>query len=315
MAKDVQHPRTAEPLSHAPAVIGGVGFSVAEADSVAETNVMQDESAVPRRIRLPGTVRQLLANRKATFGLVILLFFTFLAVAAPLLVRSDPSRRSGMPHEAPSLAHPLGTTRRGQDVLDQMIVGTRATLGVGVAAGTLATLLAVVFGLTAGYFGGVVDDILSLLINVVLIIPALPLVIVLASFLNRPGPLTIALVLGFTSWAWGARVLRAQMLTLRGRDFVASAQMIGEPVWRILFVEILPNMVSLVVSGLDRRDPLRGGGDGWAGVYRFGQLQRDYLGDHAFLGAKQRCAPNRSLVDLHPARGGDRAARLQFCPD
>ncbi|MGH2544575.1 MAG: ABC transporter permease, partial [Ardenticatenaceae bacterium] len=85
---------------------------------------------------------------------------------------------------------------------------------------------------------------------VVLIIPALPLVIVLASFLDRPGPITIALVLGFTAWAWGARIIRAQMLSLRSRDFVAAAQVIGEPSWRILIVEILPNMTSLVVSGL-----------------------------------------------------------------
>jgi peptide/nickel transport system permease protein len=201
------------------------------------------------QLAFPAELRRLLKNRKAAVGMAILLFFTVVAITAPLLVRTDPSRRSGRPHETPSLEHPLGTTRRGQDVLDQLIVGTRATLGVGLAAGSIATLLGLVFGMTAGYFGGLVDDLLSLLINVILIIPALPLVIVLASFLERPGPLTIALVLGFTSWAWGARVIRAQMLTLRDRDFVAAAQMIGESWWRVLVVEILPNMTSLVVSG------------------------------------------------------------------
>jgi peptide/nickel transport system permease protein len=232
------------------AVVAGVGFNVAEGDSVAELISAAEPSPSRRRIGLPEGLRRLLSNRKAAIGLSILLFFTFLAVASPVLTRTDASRRSGMPHEAPSAEHPFGTTRRGQDVLDQLIVGARATLGVGVAAGTLATLLAIIFGMTSGYFGGWVDDILSLFINIVLIIPALPLVIVLASFLDKPGPVTIALVLGFTSWAWGARVIRAQMLSLRSRDFVAAAQIIGEPAWRILFVEILPNMTSLVVSGL-----------------------------------------------------------------
>lgn len=202
-----------------------------------------------RRSRLPAGLRQLLTNRKAATGLVILLFYTVVALGAPVLVRTDPARRSGGPTEAPSLQHPLGTTRRGQDVVDQLIWGTRSTLGVGVAAGGVATILAILFGLTAAYFGGFVDDVLSLFINVVLIIPPLPLVIVLASFLERPGSLTIALVLGLTAWPWGARVLRSQMLTVRHRDFVAAAQIIGEPAWRIILVEILPNMTSLALSG------------------------------------------------------------------
>ncbi len=237
----------ADPALVAPssAVIAG-----REGPSAAEPMNVVVPLPVRRRVGVPDELRRLLSNRKAAIGLSILLFFSFLALAAPLLTRTDASRRSGMPHEAPSLEHPLGTTRRGQDVLDQLIVGARTTIGVGVAAGTMATVLAIVFGMASGYFGGWVDDILSLLINIVLIIPALPLVIVLASFLDKPGPVTIALVLGFTSWAWGARVIRAQVLSLRSRDFVAAAQIIGEPAWRILFVEILPNMISLVVSGL-----------------------------------------------------------------
>jgi peptide/nickel transport system permease protein len=97
--------------------------------------------------------------------------------------------------------------------------------------------------------GGIVDDALSLLINVVLVIPALPLIIVLARYVERSGPVTIVLVLGFTSWAWGARVLRSMTLTLREQEFVSAAKVIGEPTWRIILAEILPNMTSLVVSG------------------------------------------------------------------
>lgn len=216
-----------------------------------DTPLAPRERATPtKQPWIPESLRRFLSNRKAALGLAILVFFVFVASAAPILMRTDPSRRSGRPHEAPSWEHPLGTTRRGQDVLDQMIWGTRGTLSVGIMAGVLATTLSVLVGMTAGYFGGAIDDLLSLLINIILIIPALPLVIVLASFLDKPGALTISLVLGFTGWAWGARVLRAQMLSMRNLDFVAAAQVVGEPTWRIILIEILPNMISLVVSNV-----------------------------------------------------------------
>jgi peptide/nickel transport system permease protein len=102
---------------------------------------------------------------------------------------------------------------------------------------------------TAGYLGGTFDDILSLLINVVLVIPALPLIIVIARYIEQSGPITIVLVLGFTSWAWGARIVRSMTLTLREAEFVSAARVVGEPTWRIVLYEILPNMTSLVVSG------------------------------------------------------------------
>src|SRR5690606_33434472 len=101
---------------------------------------------------------------------------------------------------------------------------------------------------TAGYLGGMADEILSLFTNVALIIPGLPLVVVISRWIDRPGPETIVLVLSLIGWAYGARVLRAQTLTLRNADFVAAAKVVGEPSWRIILFEILPNMTSLVVS-------------------------------------------------------------------
>jgi peptide/nickel transport system permease protein len=121
---------------------------------------------------------------------------------------------------------------------------------VGFAVGALATLLSVVIGLTAGYFGGLVDEVLSLLINIFLVIPALPLTIVLAGYIPVRGPLPVAIVISLTGWAWGARVLRAQTLSVRRREFVEAARASGENTLRIMFAEVLPNQIAIVASSL-----------------------------------------------------------------
>lgn len=202
-----------------------------------------------RRLSLPGWLVTIVRNRKASVGLAILAFFVLLAIFAPVISPVNPTRMVARPHEAPSGQYILGTTRQGQDVFAQIVHGTRTTLFVGAMTGTVVMMIAIVIGITAGYLGGWVDDLLSLLTNVVLIIPGLPLIIVVARWVERPGPFTIVLVLSLTSWAWGARVLRSQTLTLRNSEFVQAAKVVGEPTWRIVLFEILPNMTSLVVSG------------------------------------------------------------------
>jgi peptide/nickel transport system permease protein len=168
----------------------------------------------------------------------------------PLLIRSDPMALSAAQLQGPSAAHWLGTTQTGQDVFSQVVLGTRATLLVGFATGLLATTLSVVVGLVAGYFGGLVDDALSLVINIFLVMPALPLAIVLAGYVPVRGPVPVALVISFTGWAWGARVLRAQTLSMRRREFVEAARTTGERWHRIIFWEILPNEIAIVASSL-----------------------------------------------------------------
>lgn len=201
------------------------------------------------RLSTPGWLYAATRNRKALLGMIILGFFIFIAIFAPVIAPTqNPNRMVGRPHEAPTAEHILGTTRQGQDVFTQMVHGSRVSLSVGFLTGTVVMVIAVLMGLTAGYMGGWIDEVLSLLINVVLIIPALPLIIVVAGWIERPGPLTIVLVLSAISWAYGARVLRAQALTLRNSEFVAAARVVGEPSWRIILFEILPNMTSLVVS-------------------------------------------------------------------
>lgn len=187
-------------------------------------------------------------NRRAQLGLSILGGFVLVGLVGPLFV-DDAGAYVAIPYLEPSLAHPFGTTGQGQDVLAQTLVGTRASLFNGLLVGLAVVLVGAAVGVTAGYFGGLVDDALSLAVNVLLVVPSLPLAIVIAAYLP-PGPFTVALVLVATGWAWNARVLRVQTLSLRERDFVLAAKVGGEPHWRIIFVEMMPNMGPILLTQL-----------------------------------------------------------------
>jgi peptide/nickel transport system permease protein len=208
-----------------------------------------------RKGRISKTITFLLANPKIAFGLGVIVFFVLVAIAAPLLTPYRPDARvmlGAQPSQPPSFAHPFGTTDLGQDLFSQVVYGARVTLVIAFIAAIGSTALQVLFGLTGAYLGGLVDDLISLLINVGLVLPGLPLTIVLASLasaasVNR-NELVIALVLLFTSWQYGARVLRAQTLSLKEREFIIAARASGESAWRIIFVEILPNELALVAS-------------------------------------------------------------------
>ena len=143
----------------------------------------------------------------------------------------------------------MGTTHLGQDIFSQLLVGTRGVMVVGFIAGFVATAIGVVVGVTAGYIGGIGDESLSVLANVFLVIPQLPLIIIIAGQLPSAGGITVALVIAITGWAWGARVLRAQTLSLRRRDFVEAARANGERTWRIITAEILPNLTAIIAAG------------------------------------------------------------------
>lgn len=188
------------------------------------------------------------SNRKSRVGLAILAFFILVAIFAPWLAPHSPTATSFRPYQNPNSVNWLGTTGNGQDVLSQMIYGTRVSLLVGLGAGLLATFLALLIGLIAGFRPGVVDDVLSFTTNLALVLPGLPLMIVIAAYLRSNSTWMILLVIGFTGWATGARVMRSQTATLRTRDFVTAATFSGERLFRIVFREILPNMVSLAAA-------------------------------------------------------------------
>ena len=199
-------------------------------------------------LALPGWIRSIISNKKSAVGLFILGFFFAIALLAPVVAPTAPQRMVGRPHDPPSEKYSFGTTRQGQDVYSQLVYGAGGSLRVGFITGTLVIVIAIAVGVTAGYVGGLADEILSLITNIFLVIGGLPLILVVASLVEDPGPNTIILVLSITSWSWGARVLRAQTLSLRNSEFVEAARVSGEPLWRIIAFEILPNMTSLVVS-------------------------------------------------------------------
>lgn len=196
---------------------------------------------------LPSWARTILRSRKATTGMVIASLFILMALFANQLAPYNPARYVGKPNQPPSAKHWFGTSAQGHDIFSRIVIGSRMSLGVGIAAGILMTLVGLVIGMSAGYFGGWIDDLFSLITNIFLVLPGIPLLAILAAFL-KPGPVSVIFVLTLTSWAWPARVFRAMTLSLREKDFVAAALVSGENQFTIIFREILPNMLSLAVA-------------------------------------------------------------------
>jgi peptide/nickel transport system permease protein len=203
--------------------------------------------APTRRWRLP-------RSPKVLIGLGALAVFLIIAVIGPWIAPYNPSQTFSTTASfplPPSAAHWLGTTQQQQDVFSQLLAGGRSTVLVAFVAGLVATALSIIVGVTAGYAGGLADDLLSMLANFFLVMPALPLLIVIFGFLPQSqggDDALIGLIIAITGWAFGARVLRAQTLSLRSRDYVESARIIGERGWRIITSEILPNLIPIVAS-------------------------------------------------------------------
>jgi peptide/nickel transport system permease protein len=197
---------------------------------------------------LLGLLRVLVSNRKAAAGTLILAVFCFLAAFPGLVAHDNPQAEIFNPGMGPSGAHLLGTSAYGQDLFAQLIYSTRESLFLAVAAGALATVLSVAVGVTAAYVGGVVDDLLSLVTDVFLVIPAFPLIVVIAAYEKNAGDSILIAVLVVTGWSYGARQLRAQALSMRDRDFLVAARLRGERRWRVIVSEILPTMTSLIVA-------------------------------------------------------------------
>ena len=198
---------------------------------------------------LTGLLASLTRSRRARTGVVVLAPLIIAALLAPVISPGDPARITGAPAAAPSPAHWFGVTPKGQDVLAMTLWGARSSLAVGLGAGVLATLVALVVALASAHLGRTVDGLLSVATNVFLLLPGLPLLVVLAAYMP-PGWGSTLIVLVVTGWAGAARVLRSQAMSLRGTDFVEAAVVSGERPVRIMAGEMLPNMASVVMSTL-----------------------------------------------------------------
>jgi peptide/nickel transport system permease protein len=208
--------------------------------------------AVPRarrRFHVPAWLALVLANPKARLGAAMVAFVVAVAVIAPWISVSDPNGFSLLDaRQSPSWHHLFGTTDQGSDIFSQVVIGARRSLLLGAAAATLATVVAAALGITAALVGGLVDDIVNVLINIFLVIPPIPLLVVMSGYVQQHGMATMIVVLALVLWAFEARILRAQALSLKNRDFVDAARAAGEPTWRIVFGELVPNMISRIAA-------------------------------------------------------------------
>ncbi len=192
--------------------------------------------------------RAVAGNRKAVAGVLLLAFFLVLAIFPGQIAPYSGTAEDFGRGLGPSSAHWFGTTAYGQDVLSQLISGTRQSIIIAFAVGGLATAIAVLVGVSAAYLGGVADGVLSLITDVILVIPIFPLIIVIAAYERNSGLFTLVVVLGALGWSYGARQLRSQTLSLRSRDFLEAARVRGERRFYVIVFEIIPTMTSLIVA-------------------------------------------------------------------
>jgi peptide/nickel transport system permease protein len=200
-------------------------------------------------LHVPGWLALLLRNPKSRVGLILVGFMVVVALISPWISVSNPTDFNLLAaRQAPSWNHLFGTTDQGSDIFSQVTLGARRSLVLGAAAALLATVLATVLGILAAYFGVIVDEVVNFLTNIFLVIPTIPLLIVISGYLKARGMTTMILVLGLTLWAFEARILRGQALSLKSRDFVQAAKVAGESTRRIVFGELVPNMISRIAA-------------------------------------------------------------------
>ena len=206
-------------------------------------------STITLATQRPRRGRGLLPTRSPKFitGLVLVLAIVLFAIIAPIFSQ-NPRSTDNPALEPPSAEHWLGTTKLGNDMFAQLAIGAQGSLLVGLLAGGIAIILSLIFGVLAGYLGGWREDGLALVTNVMIVIPGLPLVMVIASFVPQRSWQLVAFVLGITSWAGAAYVLRLQTRSLRTRDYVYAAKVAGEKSLRVILVEIMPNLLPLLTA-------------------------------------------------------------------
>jgi peptide/nickel transport system permease protein len=216
--------------------------------ALAPASALARAGAVARRA-VRAAYARLTASKKAVFGASVVLFLILVGLFAPLIAPGNPNAVVAPQNLAPSVHHLFGTSGQGNDVFAQVVWGTRNSLTVGFLTGALVAIVGVTLGLSAAYFGGWVDNVLTVVTNIFLVIPGLPLLVVVAAFLPR-STWSVIFVLAVAGWAGSARVIRAQALSVVKRDYVASATVIGERPVRIIAAEVLPNLSSLIATVL-----------------------------------------------------------------
>jgi peptide/nickel transport system permease protein len=180
-------------------------------------------------------------------GLLILLSIITFSIVGIITAKHDPLDMVDLENLPPSSQRLLGTDSFGRDLFVEVSFGILNSLRIGVMAGLIATFIGIIIGATAGFKGGIVDEILNLFTNVVLVLPALPLLIVLGSYLRIRNEYFLSLLIGIISWPWTARAIRAQTYSLKTRDFIDVSRISGLSDLELIVLDILPNMLSYIV--------------------------------------------------------------------
>lgn len=202
---------------------------------------------------------KLLFRRKSgVIGLGILVVFTLVAIFGPLIAPQDPNATTSFSSQIldpPNSQYWLGTDDNGRDVLSQLLLGARISMIVGFAAAVVSVVIGALVGISAGYFGGAIDKILTAIDDFFLVIPFLPLAIVLATLLGEtanslPGGriFILIIVIGLTGWAGTSRIIRSQVLSVKERMFIERARALGASTWWIVRKQIFPNVLPLIFA-------------------------------------------------------------------
>ncbi len=192
------------------------------------------------------TLKLLFKSSKFIVGLSMFAVLFLTAFIYPAVVTKNPFEMVGFMYEPPSSRYILGTDNFGRDVFVELIHGTKTSLIIGLFSGIIATAIGVTIGLFAGYKGGTVDDILNSITNIFLVIPPFVILILITVSLRSRSLAVMGLVLGITSWPWTARAVRAQSMSLRGREHVDIARLNGASVVEIIIREIMPYILSYI---------------------------------------------------------------------
>ena len=193
------------------------------------------------------TIKTLFARKVAMFSAVVVVLFILLAVFAPVIAPYDPNYADFASFlQGPSGTHLLGTDNYGRDVLSRIIYGTRVSLIIGVLAVMIACVIGTFFGMVAGYFGGIVDDVISRLMEAIRAIPQIILAMALTAVFGS-GIRNLAIILGISSMAGYVRMMRGQVLTIKEADYIMAGKLQGNKDFRLMFKHILPNSISPII--------------------------------------------------------------------
>lgn len=190
--------------------------------------------------------RQYIKNKLAVAGAIVIILLSFAAIFSPLLTRYDPDAINlNEIYQAPSWQHPFGTDMNGRDVFARVLYGARISMSVGFISSGLAGLIGVIVGALAGFFGGKVDNFLMRIVDLILCIPSFFLLLMVIAMLE-PNIYNVMIVIAITSWPGLARLVRAEVLSVRERDYVQAAIALGIGRWRIIWRHIIPNVMAPV---------------------------------------------------------------------